>query len=84
MLTIKTIIYIIVRRGGVVASRTLDPMFVSSIPGQSGTCACVRKNTSPLIARVFSDKMLKTVKNKPCSSLIRDIYVLLYVISKPN
>ena len=50
------------RRGGVVASRTLDPRVVRSNRGRSVTCACVPgQNTLPLIARVCSDRTLKIV-----------------------
>ena len=49
---------------GWLASRTLDPRVVSSNPGRSVTCACVPgQNTSPLIARVFSDRTLKNLRS---------------------
>ena len=47
---------------GWIASRTLDPRVVRSMPGLSVTCACIPgQNTLPLIARVFSDRTLTIV-----------------------
>ena len=56
-------IFTVERRGGAVASRTLDPRVVRSNPGLSVTCAVFLSETLLLIiARVFSDRTLKIVR----------------------